>query len=297
MLIMLGLLLLLLFIFLSFTILGWWRLFRAAKLEKNWKPELSQTVSSSREGDLITIHNIRTTHYDANFEPAEVIWQTRNYDLRKLKRLWFLVEPFHPTIKAIAHTFLSFEFEDDYLAVSVEARTEVGQNYDIMRGLFSHFELYYVYGDERDVILRRSNYMQRDVYMYPLITPPEEARALFLAMLERANTLNTQPQFYHSVTENCTSALRHHANQARKGSFPPFMMAQILPGLTDKVLYDKGWIATDLPFAALRERFTIAEAARAIGDDPHFSEKIRTFLYENNKIKDVFEASHAERTA
>lgn len=293
----LWLILLTLFTLLILTLLGLWRWFRQPKLEKNWKLELSKTVTSHRDGHTLTINNIRSTRYDANFEPVEVTWQTRSYDLHKLKRLWFLVEPFHPTIKAIAHTFLSFEFEDGCLAVSVEARTEIGQDYNIVQGLFSNFELFYVYGDECDVILRRSNYMKRNVYMYPLITPPAEARALLLHMLERANSLHAKPEFYHSIMENCTSALSHHANQVRHGSFPPFMMAQILPGLTDKVLYDKGWIATDVPFAALRERFSIGEAARAIGDDPHFSEKIRAFLYQKNDVKNLLEANHAERAA
>lgn len=263
------------FVFVLLSLLGAWRLLRRASNERNWKPDVARVARADIEGDMVHIKNVRNNRYGEPDTPYEVIWEDRSYDLSKLKRLWLLVEPFHTTIDAIAHTFLSFEFDDDFLALSVEARTQIGENYAIVKGLFGEFEIIYSFGDERDFIMRRSNYMQRNVYMYPLITPPHEIKALFLSMAGVANKLADKPRFYHSIVENCTSSLKVHANKARPGSFPPFIWAQVLPGRSDKVLYDKGWLDTGVPFEALRETYNVGSKARQYADDPEFSRKIR----------------------
>ena len=114
-----------------------------------------------------------------------------------------------------------------------------------------------MFGDERDLILRRTLYQETEVYLYPLITPPAEVRSLLLRMVKTANKLRTHARFYNSVAENCTSVLRKHANEVRPGSFPSFVLAQVLPGLSDRVLYRKGWIDyRPVLFSALRKSAT-----------------------------------------
>lgn len=253
-------------------------LFRQASNVGNWKADVANIASGSVAGDLVTVKNVRNTRYGAPGTDYQVVWETRTFDLSKLKRLWFIVEPFMPKVPAIAHTFLSFEFEDDAVCVSVEARTQVGQKYSVIKGMFNAFAVSYLFGDERDFILRRTNYLQHTLYMYPLITPPTEIRSLFLDMLATANALVTQPRFYNSVADNCTSSLKVQANRVRPGSFPPFMWAQVLPGRTDYVLYDKGWLATDVPKSALRHSYDIGTRARALKPDASFSKLLRAKL-------------------
>lgn len=255
-----------------------WRIFRKASNDRNWKPDLQRIAHGRIDGDIVTLSNVRNNRYPEPGQPYDVVWTERSYDLSQIKRLWFIVEPFHPTIDAIAHTFLSFEFEDDYLCLSIEARSAVGQSYSIAKGLFGAFELSYLYGDEQDFILRRSHYMQHNLYLYPLITPPHEIKTLFLSMLDTANKLIDNPQFYNSITDNCTSRLREHANRVRPGSFPPFIWAQVLPGISDKVLHDKNWIDTPLAFEDIRDHYNISPKANAIGASPNFSKQIRAGL-------------------
>lgn len=249
-----------------------------ASTTRDWKPDFARQAYGEIDGDTLTLHDLRTTRYPEPGEPYEVRWDTRSYDLSELKRLWFLVESFSK-LEVVAHTFLSFEFADGTcLAVSVEARPEVGENYDILDGVLRRFELSYIFGDERDMILRRTRYQQHQVYMYPLVTPPEEVRAVLLRMVETANDLKVKPRFYNSITDNCTSVLRKHANEVRPGSFGMFALAQVLPGTSDKMLYKKGWLATEVTLGALRERYAIKEKSEICAKKAEFSSCLRAEL-------------------
>lgn len=236
---------------------------------------MARQARASLEGNCVTVHDVRNTSFPAPGEPYEVAWETRRYDLGRLRRLWFLVEPFRPTIPVIAHTFISFEFENDFLALSIEARLREDQNYSILAGLLGRFALAYAFGDERDFFLQRTRHKQHELYLYPLVTPEIEVRALFLNVLAAANALVERPQRYDSARNNCTTVLRRHANQVRPGSFPPFMLADVMPGLSDRVLHRKGWIDASVAEEALRPTHAIREKALAAADDPDFSRRVR----------------------
>ncbi len=240
-----------------------------------WKEDQARLAKVRLEGDTAHIENVRNIRYGQPDTPYETVWENRSYDLSKLKRLWFIVEPFHPTIKAIAHTFISFEFEDGFLSLSVEARKEYDEEYSIVRGMMGGFELIYCLGDERDHIVRRSVYSEHELYVYPLITPPHEVRAILEHVFSIVNGLVEKPKFYHSVRDNCTSALRDLAIVVQPGSFAPFILAQVLPGLSDEVLYKKGWVDTNVPLEKLRETYGVRVKAAQFRDDEDFSRKIR----------------------
>lgn len=245
---------------------------------RRWRPDLAETARGVIEGDTLTLHNVRHARYGPPGSPYEVRWETRRYDLTKLRRLWFAVEPFRPSLPVIAHNLLSFEFEDGFLAFSAEARIAEGERYSIWRGLVGAFELAYTFGDERDFLLRRTVYLGHHLYLYPLVTPPHEIRALLEDLVARANRLAAEPVPYHSVLDNCTSVLIHHGNRVRPGSFPAFLLAQVMPGLSDKVLYDKGWLDTALPWPQVRPAHDVKAAAERHAASPQFSRLIRAGL-------------------
>ena len=251
--------------------------------DRPWNPDMARPPKAEIAGDTLTLHNVRSIRYGPPGTPYEAVWETRHYDLRRAERLWFVVESFSQ-LEVVAHTLLSFEFGDgEYLAFSAEARLQGGESYDILRGLFRNFELLYSFGDERDFILRRTNYKDHDVYLYPLTLTPGEVRALLEDILTETNALYKQPRFYNSLTRNCTNLLGVHANHVRSGSFAWWRPAQALPGLSDRLLYRKGWIDTTLPFEELRAVHNVRYTAQKFKDDPEVSRKMREVLLTHRK--------------
>ena len=255
---------------------------KQASHARNWKDDVARLPVMQLDGDTLTIQNVRNTRYPAVptdlWNDYTVAWDTRDYDLSKAQRLWFMVESFSD-IDAIAHTFLSFEFAGgEFLSFSIEARGEKGESFGLVKGLLREFELAYIFGDERDFVWRRAVYQDHEVYMYPLITPPSEVQALLKRLTKAAAELQAKPRFYNSITDNCTSTLVRFANRVRPGSFPPFVVQQTMPGLSDTLLYRKGWLAVDVPLEDLRATYAVKEVAQTYADDPDFSRRVREAL-------------------
>ena len=101
----------------------------------------------------------------------------------------------------IAHTIVSWEFEDaPPLAISIETRKEVGEQYSAVRGFFRQFELYYVVADERDVVRLRTNLRGDEGYLYRVNWSPSDSRALLLAYLEEVNRIARSPRWYNAFS-------------------------------------------------------------------------------------------------
>ena len=68
------------------------------------------------------------------------------------------------------HPALVFDFgPDGRICMSIEARITKGQKYSVFRSLYRQQELIFVAADERDVILRRTKYSERQwAYLYHL---------------------------------------------------------------------------------------------------------------------------------
>jgi hypothetical protein len=241
--------------------------------QREWAANLAVLPYAEFEGDLVHVRNIRNTSYEtaSKYTPA---YYDRTFDLNRLETVWFLVEPLSKR-GTVAHTFLSFGFEGpEYVAISVEARKEKGESYDFLRGLFGQYELMYLVADERDVIRLRTSYRRDDVYLYPIKASPESMRELFVAMLSRANRLRERPEFYNTLTSNCTSTIIGHVNSLSPHRIP-FSLERLLPGYSDRLAYGLGLIDTQLPMDQARARFKINERALEYAESPDFSIRIR----------------------
>jgi hypothetical protein len=247
--------------------------------DRVWNDDQSILPYADVDGDLITIHNIRDFTYASttSYTPA---YYDRTYDLSLLKKVWYIVEPFSG-IPGSAHTFLSFEFEDagrgesDFVSVSVEIRKEKGEAFHPIKGLFNQYELMYVIADEKDVVKLRSNYRKDLVYVYPVKTTEEKARALFLDIVTRTNQLKDNPEFYNTITNTCTTNIVAHVNKITPKRVPFFNLRVILPANSDALAYELGLIDTELSFEEARKRYFINDRAEKYADAEDFSHKIR----------------------
>ncbi len=240
---------------------------------RDWSPDQAVLPRAEIGDRMVAVHQVRhCTYLDAETYVAH--YDDRAYDLERLESVDFILVPFGG-LPAVAHTMLSFGFADgQYLCLSVEIRREKGEAYQFLNGILNRYELMYVLGDERDLVKLRTNYRNDDVYIYPLRVSRDEARAIFLDVMERVNTLARRPEFYHTFTNNCTTNVLAHLNRGLGGRIPRGL-GILLSGYADRVLYDAGAIATDLPFAEARRRAWVSGPAREFAESPDFSQRIR----------------------
>jgi len=245
--------------------------------DRDWRPEVARLPYATIAGDEITLHNIRNFDYRAetDFTPA---YYDKTFNLRQLDSVDLIASYWMGP--AIAHVFLSFGFAGkDHVAVSIEARGEANEGYSSVAGFFRQYELFYLVADERDVIRVRTNYRRdppEDVYLYRIRGPSENARRLFLEYVHEINRLKERPEFYNTLTTNCTGNIWLHS-RVNPGHLP-YSWKILVSGHVPELLYEKGRLDTGVPFSELQRRSRINELARAADKAEDFSRQIRATL-------------------
>ncbi|MFV1966400.1 MAG: DUF4105 domain-containing protein [Pirellulaceae bacterium] len=241
--------------------------------QRDWSPDLAVLPYAEFDGDLVTIHNIRNCVYVSD-EDYVVNHYEKTFDQRDVETVDFIVVPFKE-VPSLAHTMISFGFSNgDYLGVSVEARLEQGETYSPMLGSLRQYELMYVVADERDLIVRRTKHRDVDVYLYRTIATPEQSGILFVDVMQRVNKLYHQPEFYDTLTNNCTTNIARHVNRMRPGRLP-YDLRILLPGLSDQLAYETGLLRREGTFAQTRKRAHINRLANRHAESGDFSAQIR----------------------
>ncbi len=252
-------------------VLAWW-LTLTPRNDRSWQPEVAQTAWAEIHGDEVTMHNVRNLDYrtTTDFTPR---WETRTVRLSQLTGIDLAVcywgSPW------MAHPIVSFQFADaPPLCFSIETRKEVGEKYSAIGGLFRQYELAYVVADERDVLQVRTNFRKgEDVYLYRLKITPEKARERFVEYLTTINDLKEKPRWYNAITTNCTTSIRTQHAAAKRQAWDWRILVN---GKGDELLYERGSLQTGgLPFAELKPKARINDAAQQHGSDPAFSQRIR----------------------
>ena len=249
---------------------------------RQWSPELAVTPSAVIDNGTIRIQNIRNLNYVTE-DDFVVDYFDRTIRLNDIQSVDFIVTPF-PTTAALAHTMLSFGLADgSYLGVSVEVRSEIGEKYSALLGFGNQFELTYVVADERDLIRLRTRHRDDDVYVYPTIASAEQSRELFVSVMERANKLYSDPEFYHSISNNCTSNLVDHINDLKPNRVG-FSWRALLPGFSAEYAYDLGLLDNRVPFQDLKTIAYVNDLAETYHDAADFSQRIRSRRSNINRL-------------
>src|SRR5215831_7482953 len=243
--------------------------------ERDWQPDVAVLPYATISGDEVTVHNIRNFDYRSETDYT-VAYYDKTFDLRQLRSVdivtCYWMGP------AIAHVFVSFGFAgDDYLAVSIEVRKSKGKEYSTLKGFFRQYELIYVVADERDVIRLRTNYRRdppENVYIYRIRGSIEAGRRLFLQYMEQLNALRTQPEFYNTLTTNCTTTIWMNAHV--NPGYVPLSWKILESGYVPEYLYEQRRLeAMGLSFPELQRRAYVNVRARAADSAADFSRRIR----------------------
>jgi len=249
-------------------------LFQKPSNRRDWSPEQVVLPESRFDGDRVEIIGIRDCRYRSTTD-FTVIHRDQVFDLTRLERLDFFVEPFAGW-RGPAHTFFSFGFDDgDQLAVSIEVRRERGEEFSVLGGLTRHFELMYIVATERDLVGIRTVHRGNRVYRYPIRAGTDRIRQLMVGMLRRANELRDHPEFYNTLSNTCTTNIVRHLNEVSDPHVSWWNPRVLFPGYSDRLAHALGLIDSRRSVEADRESFEIGELARAAIDAPHFSRRIR----------------------
>ena len=254
-------------------VVTWWFTLRPSN-ERDWQPDVAVLSYADLQGNQVILHNIRNCDYRTETD-FDVHYYDKTFDLDKIRTAdLYMVYWGSPYM---AHTMVSFGFEGgDYVCFSIETRKEKGEGYSALRGLFRQFELIYIVGDERDLVRLRTNYRKgEEVYLYRLRGSPEQVRKFFLEYVDRLNSLHQRPEWYSALTDNCTTSIRAQRAAAERA---PWDWRMLVNGYGDRLLYERGLIATNLALAELKERSHINGRARAADRAPDFSRVIRQGL-------------------
>jgi Domain of unknown function (DUF4105) len=259
----------------AFAILLAWWIAIAPSNERDWQTDVAVLPYATRDGDLVTLHNIRNFDYrtEQDFVPR---YDERTFDLRKLDAVDLIAV--YWAGEAIAHIMVSFGFGGEHVAFSIETRKEKGEAYSSIAGFFKRYELIYVVGDERDLIRVRTNYRrpQERAHLYRTRATPADARGLFLEYVDKINQLKERPKFYNTLTTNCTTDVWSLA-RALSDRFP-LDWRVLLSGYFPEYAYDLGSLDTSMPFAELKAQSLVNDKAHAADQDLEFSQRIREGL-------------------
>lgn len=255
------------------AVLAWWLTLPPSN-DRNWRPEVARMPSADIDGSKITVSNVRNFNYRAD-EDFDENWETRKLDLDLLVGADLFLNFWGP--EHIAHTITSWRFADgSHIAISIETRKEGHEEYSATKGFFRQFEIYYVVGDERDLVKVRTDHRGEDVYLYSLGFPLAEARAMLLDYFREINRLAREPRWYNALTHNCTTAIRYHSKQI--GAAGPLDWRMFANGHLPELGYERGVLEQSLPLAQLVEASYISDKAKALPADENFSAAIRQGL-------------------
>ncbi|MBO9715661.1 MAG: DUF4105 domain-containing protein [Pseudoxanthomonas sp.] len=254
----------------SATMLLAWSSVRPSN-DRPWRPDVAVMPRVAIDGDRVRISGYRDFVYRSRDDFTER-WEERELRLSDIRGVDFFVSRWQPG--PIVHTFVSFDVAGaEPVAVSIEVRNQVGQRFDPLRGLYRHFQLAYVAGDERDIVGLRTHHRGEEVLLYHTTASPQAAQRLFRVYADRMTTVAEHPEFYNLFSNNCTVNIVRYANAA--GRVGRWDIRHLVNAWSDRYLYAAGMLDTSIPFARLRELSRIDASAIVDDRDPEFSRLIR----------------------
>jgi hypothetical protein len=252
---------------------GWWFLQRPSH-NRGWADDVARMLHAEVNGNSVVLKNVRNFEWrtETDYTPR---WEIREYELNQLQSadlvLSYWMGPH------IAHTLVSFGFSDGrYLTFSLEIRKEKGEEFSAWKGFFRQYEAVLVAAEEADIIRTRSNARGEEVYLYRLAIEQAQLKTLFLAYLERAAELEKTPEFYNTLTSNCTTVVYELAK--RVAPTLPLDYRLLASGHFAEYAHEQAGLVPGYTYAELRQRGYIVQRAKAAGPRNNFSEVIRQGL-------------------
>jgi hypothetical protein len=192
------------------VLVAWWSTIEPSN-DRDWQPDVAVVSYATINGDLITVHNIRNFEYrtESDFTPHTTIGLSTSVSWWRRHRCVLLDGA------AVAHVFVSFAFNDgQHLAISIETRKERGEVTRRSQDFSSSTKSIMWWPTNAMSFAVRTNYRKdppEDVYVYRVHAPLRIANGCCSTMFEAMNSLKDRPEFYNTLTTNCTTGIWKHS--------------------------------------------------------------------------------------
>jgi hypothetical protein len=255
-------------------VLVWYFGFVRPNPDEKWSRIHARMPHVEIKGDKIHVTDVRnfTWRTATDFTPA---YYDRVYDLNALNSMYYVLSPILD-LNGVAHVWVCFGFSDGQtVAISVEARGVDERPYSLLGSMFRQFQLIYVVGDERDIVGLRGGIWKNEVRFYPVNATDERKRALFVDMMQRAHSLEENPEFYNLFFNNCMNNITYHVRRLG-GRSVPSDLALLLTGFSDRAAYEFGFIDTNgLSFEQARKAYRVDQWMETTQLDDTFPRRLR----------------------
>ncbi len=207
--------------------------------DRVWSADAEVLQSITLLQNSFSIDDLRDWSY-ADGKVLTQDYKDVGYDFSNLENIYFQLQYLDKN-NLTAHTYLVFDFGEESIGLSIEARKEKGESYSSVRGLFNTYELIYVWATAEDHDTRRTDLYQNGLESHRLVMTHSEQEALLRSLLEDSMNLVEHPRFYNTLFDNCTSLLAKNSNSI---SFEriPWHYSFILTGFSVSYLEKLGYI-------------------------------------------------------
>ncbi|PTV97512.1 uncharacterized protein DUF4105 [Rhodobacter aestuarii] len=248
---------------------GWYQTI-TPRQDRDWAVDVARGVTADISGETITLGNIRDFDWHSETEATQR-WISETVDLNDLETVDMFTSIWDSP--DIAHLLVSFGFTTgEHVVFSVEIRREEGEKFNEIGGFFRQFELVLIGATERDIVQLRTNYRQEQVRLYPIALSPDQRRTIFLSYVTLAQELQAAPQFYNTLTANCTTVVWQLAHSLKPDL--PLDWRLVLSGHLPDYLTDLGVVSPADPGARDASALITLRAQRDL-PGVSFSDKIR----------------------
>ncbi|MDA5095854.1 DUF4105 domain-containing protein [Aliiroseovarius sp. KMU-50] len=216
-------------------VFGWYQTI-TPRADRVWAPDVAHGVTARINDNLITLANLRDFDWQTK-DRANERWISETYDLDQLESVDMLTSVWDSP--DIAHLLVSFGFSNgEQVVFSVEIRREEGEKFSEIGGFFRQFELVLIAATEQDIVRLRTDFRDEKVRMFPVVLTPEQRRTMFLSYVGLAKDLEKKPQFYNTISANCTTVVYGLARSLK--SDLPIRKSLILSGRLPQYLEELG---------------------------------------------------------
>jgi hypothetical protein len=229
---------------------------RTPSLDRLWDEDVDVLAGiDTSVAETITLTRIRDWQYGVDSITDKAYFDAL-FDPNDIVAMW-LYEQQLDTSGLIAHTFIVFQFVDSYergkyLGLSVETRREQGETYSIVGGVLRKFEITHIWATEKDLVTRRVQYLNYPLTRYRLEIPAAYHAQIFRKFVEETKGLASQPQWYNTVSNNCTSSLIKYVNKSEPDAIP-LHYSYVLTGKVAQYLEKLGYKNADYSLHITRD--------------------------------------------